>query len=282
MILSICIPTFDRQAYLLQTVQECLMQIDQHHLWAEVEVCVSNNCSTDDTQALLAGILHSSLRVVNQPYSVPSNFYNVTQMARGQFTWLLSDDDLPYPGSISKILKYLKGDPADITILGFDFQLATGHVFPNRFVTDRDGPLRFSLPDEQLDWFNRSISLAGIGGLISTLLYKTGPILHGYAETYDLGITSGYSHLAAIFYAIRERFISSIEILSSPLFLYRAQNERICKPGVERVAFDVNAWAQLSPLIPKHCLNQWDRLLDLHHGERAVLAAMQFIHSKPL
>ena len=47
-LLSICIPTYNRSGYL----EQCLESIVHQERFDEIEVIISDNCSTDDTEAV--------------------------------------------------------------------------------------------------------------------------------------------------------------------------------------------------------------------------------------
>ena len=51
-LLSICIPTYNRAEYLKKTLESIVWQRD--FLSKDVEVVISDNCSTDDTASVVA------------------------------------------------------------------------------------------------------------------------------------------------------------------------------------------------------------------------------------
>ncbi len=115
--LSICIPTHDGRAdvldRLLGTIEEQLVT----DVRARVEVCVSDNGSRDDTTAVLdrrRGTLPVALvthRFERNDGFTP-NLLKVMEIASGDFCWLLGSDDLIAPGAIAEVLAVVDAYPA--------------------------------------------------------------------------------------------------------------------------------------------------------------------------
>jgi glycosyltransferase involved in cell wall biosynthesis len=102
--LSICIPTYNRANHLDNCLQSIFL--NKSRLAIDFEVCVSDNCSTDQTEEVVRR-LEASIDIRYQKNAenlgIPANFLNVVAMARGEFVWLLGDDDLLMPNALEKI-----------------------------------------------------------------------------------------------------------------------------------------------------------------------------------
>lgn len=107
-ILSICIPTFNRADYL----RDCLRSIfHENDSLEEIEVCVSDNASTDDTLAVIKDFQNYnnfSYQRNEDNLGIPLNFIKVTSMASGRYIWLLGDDDVVTKDGIRHILNRIK------------------------------------------------------------------------------------------------------------------------------------------------------------------------------
>lgn len=99
LLLSITIPTYNRRPFLQQTLEVLLPLIAE-----DVEVLICDNCSTDDTWAYLNS-LDAHIRLVRQESNVgpDRNMMSCLEHARGQYVWMLCDDDLPCEGTINQI-----------------------------------------------------------------------------------------------------------------------------------------------------------------------------------
>jgi glycosyltransferase involved in cell wall biosynthesis len=117
---SICIPTYNRSALLEQALSALL---DQWHTDLSpsqrclVEIAVSDNCSPDDTSAVVqrAAVAYPGLCLTyfrqRENRGGDANILHAMQMGRGEFVYLLSDDDLLLPGALAKLFSLLETYP---------------------------------------------------------------------------------------------------------------------------------------------------------------------------
>jgi glycosyltransferase involved in cell wall biosynthesis len=116
--LTIAVPTFRRATWLRRCLSEVLEQVAALPRGG-VEVVVSDNASPDDTPAVLAGLkaLHPALRVHRNPRNIgpEANFRRLRELARGEYLWLLGDDDLLLPGAVARVL--------DLIARGYDYMV---------------------------------------------------------------------------------------------------------------------------------------------------------------
>jgi abequosyltransferase len=119
-ILSICIPTFNRADYL----RDCLHSIfHENDSLEEIEVCVSDNASTDNTIAVIKDFQNYnnfSYQRNEDNLGIPLNFIKVTSMASGRYIWLLGDDDVVTKDGIRLILNRIK-DHSGVGFFFFSF-----------------------------------------------------------------------------------------------------------------------------------------------------------------
>src|ERR1700712_5189675 len=108
-LLSICIPTYNRASSLRNLCGNLLLI--KSRFGPLVDICVSNNASTDETLSVLQeyrGLL--ALRIVTQSSNIGGtlNIIAVSQMSRGDWGILIGDDDELVPDGIGGLLDYLK------------------------------------------------------------------------------------------------------------------------------------------------------------------------------
>ena len=108
-LLSICIPTFNRATHLVN----CLQSLSSAGAFGrdDVEVCVSDNGSTDTTWAVIEAARERHgirCRRNSENAGIPQNFIHVVDMARGEFVWLIGDDDLVMPSAVEELLPLLR------------------------------------------------------------------------------------------------------------------------------------------------------------------------------
>lgn len=114
--LSLCIATFNRAAFIGETL-DCLTA----QLEPSVEIVVLDGGSRDSTEELVSGycMRHPQVRYIRQPTNggVDRDFDLAVMNARGEFCWLMSDDDLIKPGAISAVLERLSVVASDLVIV---------------------------------------------------------------------------------------------------------------------------------------------------------------------
>lgn len=117
-LLSICIPTYNREGYL----RECLASIEAEGPHDQLEVVVSDNASTDHTLDVLEefqGRLPIRWFVQACNVGADRNFSAVVAESRGDYVWLLGDDDIVTPGSIAAIKQELRTSRPMLLQLGY-------------------------------------------------------------------------------------------------------------------------------------------------------------------
>ena len=109
-LLSICIPTYNR-AHLLRRALEALLP-QAARFPDKVEVWVSDNASSDDTRHVVQAATH--LGRVNYSCNASNigacpNFVRLaTELATGEYVWLIGDDDLLLPDAVARVVKVLE------------------------------------------------------------------------------------------------------------------------------------------------------------------------------
>jgi len=107
--LSICIPTFNRANALERTLE--MLKGELQGIEGEVEVCISDNGSTDGTVDLLARWgkrlpLVYSRNKTNLGFDI--NLIRSADLAKGTFIWFMGDDDRIIPGTVRRLLADVK------------------------------------------------------------------------------------------------------------------------------------------------------------------------------
>lgn len=107
--LSICIGTFNRAEFIGATLESIIIQST-----SDCEIVVSNNASTDDTEQIVSEYARRfpRLRYFRQDTNIglDRNFDYAVEQARGEYCWLMPDDDLLKPGAVARILDALRRD----------------------------------------------------------------------------------------------------------------------------------------------------------------------------
>ncbi len=102
--LSICIPTYNRAQHLSNCLQSLISMRKPEGF--QFEICISDNGSNDNTKEVVNNAKKEIRINYNRNESnlgIARNFLKVVSMAKGEFVWLIGDDDLLLPHSLDTL-----------------------------------------------------------------------------------------------------------------------------------------------------------------------------------
>jgi glycosyltransferase involved in cell wall biosynthesis len=142
MLLTIAIPTYNRADSLKATLLSFTAQIERHAL-TDVELVVSDNCSTDATPEVCSSVetAHPGVRMQYFRNSTNLGFDgNVSALfnrAKGRYVWTFSDDDHLSPNALSHVVGLLRR--RDVRFAFVNYQVSVeGRILPSRFGVGSD------------------------------------------------------------------------------------------------------------------------------------------------
>ncbi|NQT57645.1 MAG: glycosyltransferase family 2 protein [Bacteroidetes bacterium] len=108
-LLSICIPTYNRADFLRDAIKYILLSINNMH--GLVELIISDNCSTDGTLRILEELpkhswIHWSRNSINE--GPVRNGLACLKLAKGEYIWFVGDDDVIRPEGLNHLLCVLR------------------------------------------------------------------------------------------------------------------------------------------------------------------------------
>ncbi len=110
--LSLCISTYNRAGWLGVNLKNIFRQIP--HVRSDLEVLVVDNTSTDNTPEVVQPYLdRADFTYIRNPRNVGmlGNLAVTAQRARGDYIWILGDDDLTRDGVIEQVLRIIAERP---------------------------------------------------------------------------------------------------------------------------------------------------------------------------
>lgn len=120
-LISIAIPTLNREKLLKFTLEHFITQIEP--VKDQVELVICNNASEDNSASMLLNIQekHDWVKVHNckERLSLGDNFKRAVSFSSGRFIILWGDDDIPAPGLIGYLVELVKKLP-DISLFYFN------------------------------------------------------------------------------------------------------------------------------------------------------------------
>lgn len=107
--LSICIATYNRGSYIGDTLRAVVPQLTE-----ATELLIVDGASPDNTGEVVRAyaLRHSQLRYFceRENSGVDRDYDKAVTYARGEYCWLMTDDDLLLPGAVDRVLSELRGD----------------------------------------------------------------------------------------------------------------------------------------------------------------------------
>jgi len=117
-ILSICIPTYNREKLLKESLSKIIEQISNNKLSDKVEIIISDNASSDDTSKIVSWYWYNFLRYFKNDINIGgnNNVIKVTEYANWEYLWLLTDDDQITDFALKYVLEIIEKEKFDIML----------------------------------------------------------------------------------------------------------------------------------------------------------------------
>jgi len=139
MILSICIPTFNRINQLDNCLNSILISkknVDNFSF----EVCISDNNSEEDTESIIKKYTKELVIKYNKNkknYGFAINGIKTISMADGEFSWMIGNDDLLLPKTLAKLKSLLNSNSDKDYFFINSYHLESSYLdkFPSPFNT---------------------------------------------------------------------------------------------------------------------------------------------------
>ena len=215
--LSVCVPTYNRSKYLA----ECLESIISSAKGFEdaVEIIVSDNCSEDDTPAVMARFCEAYPWIRyhrnNENIGGERNFRVLVEMASADHIWIFCDDDKMTPEAIPSVLSQIEA--------GYDLIVCNFSVWSQDFSVRRK-PWRFS-PSKGMTFDNPNDLMKSFGvhlGYAPLTVSRRPRFLELPVAEYEQFVCYGFPHMYALYYGMHPD--GRAVYIPEPLFCNRADN----------------------------------------------------------
>jgi glycosyltransferase involved in cell wall biosynthesis len=241
--LSVCIPTYNRAAYLPAALESFAAQIAGRD---DIEVVVSDNASTDKTGEVVRSFEGRLPRLRyfrwDETAHVDRNILKVVDLSEGEYCWVLGDDDAVQPGAVQAVM--------DALAEGHDLYLTNSILYDEdwTFVQDRnaldlpgDDVFLLSDPSQRLRYCQHALSLEAFFGFISTQLFRRQLWYRSIASdqaAFDRFVESRFLHAWVLLSAVNSGPVS-LRYLARPAVMHRwlrrpfsGVEEYLMDPGV--------------------------------------------------
>jgi abequosyltransferase len=210
--LSICIATYNRGKFIGETLDSIIPQMKSN-----VELVVVDGASPDDTSEVMAEYLMKTPQIryfremVNS--GVDADFDRAVEYARGEYCWLMTDDDLLMAGAVDKVLSMLN-DLNDLVIINAevrDIYLKTV-LESRRLNVFQDITYQSS---ENEEFFVKCMNYLSFIGCV--IIRRSVWMERDRASYYG----SLFVHVGVIF---QKRLVNAVQVVSDPLIILRYGN----------------------------------------------------------
>lgn len=220
--LSICIPTYNRANFLGAAIDSVIKQATE-----EVEIVISDNASTDNTEALVREYQTRFPRIryhkAENNMGADRNFLKVAELATGDYCWLLGSDDALADGAISTVLPLLgKADVYLTDIRSMSFNMNDVIQSHQRLLNAPPGKTyNCQDPEDLLKYFKSASSLASLFSFISAIIFKRS-LWQAQPVVEDI-VGSNWIHVAKVFLMMQAGAV--VQYIGLPLVLNRTGND---------------------------------------------------------
>ena len=243
--LSICIPTYNRAQFIVETIQSVISQAGDN-----VEIVIVDGASTDNTTEVVNGFRQNFSNLIyycsEKNMGVDRDMARTIELSRGDYCWMLSDDDLLKPGAINRILEEIGSGYeiylCNVTACSLTMKPRHDRYWLSRVVRDRVFNLH-----EKKDFIEYCNNADSIGALFS---YMSSVVLRreewnktGYNYDFD---GSAYALASSLFSFTKRK--CRLKYIRSSLVLWRNDNESFQNAGglVKRFLLDFNGYLKLA------------------------------------
>ena len=210
--LSICIGTYNRAKFIGETLDSMLVQLEPG-----VEIVIVDNASSDNTSEVMAqySSCHPEIHYFRKPENTgfDRNYDEAVKYARGEYCWLMSDDDLLCPGAIAKVLSVLGGED-DLIVVNSEVRNADLSVVLENRLMKLDIDRVYREADHENFFARTAKHLSFVGCLVIRRTYWLSKNASSYYGT-------GFIHVGVIF---QSPPVVNVRVMAEPSVIIRLGN----------------------------------------------------------
>ena len=195
-ILSICIPTYNRSAYLKGCLESILRSAAGYK--EKIEIIISDNASTDDTKTKgeeLQNKYHFIKYHRNETNVIDKNFFIAAGLAGGDYVWILGDDDRIEENAIEEVFEEIRA--------GYNLIVVNHSIWLNQFSQEFK---KKAIPlAKDIVFINHNKLLSVLGprlGFISSVVIKRDIFLKVPSFEYEPFLEFGFAFLLSVYMAV--------------------------------------------------------------------------------
>jgi abequosyltransferase len=228
--LSICIATYNRGRYIIETLDSILGQTQPG-----VELVIVDGASTDNTSEVMSEyvLAHPEVNYIRESSNsgVDRDYDKAVSYASGEYCWLMTDDDILEPTAISRVLENIR-DAYDLIIVNSGLKsVDLSKTVHNQFLKF-DSDRVYTAIDKERFFAEVAGYLSFIGGVVIKRSLWLARDRASYYGTLFIHVGTIFQHPA----------ITNAKVISDPLINIRLGNSMWSPRGFEIWMFK---WPQL-------------------------------------
>jgi abequosyltransferase len=279
--LSICIPTLNRAVFLKETLENVISEAGDN-----VEIVIVDGASTDNTTEMVQKLNEKFANIVyyrgETNMGVDRDMAKTIELARGDYCWMLSDDDLLKPGAINRILKEIESGCeiylCNVTACSLTMKPIYDNYWLSREVKDRV----FNLHEksEMIQYCNDANSIGAFFSYMSSIILRREEWnKKGYNYDFD---GSAYALASSLLSFIKNS--CRLKYIRDSLVLWRNDNESFQNEGglVKRFLLDFDAYLRFADEYftdDKDIRNKFLKVMTREHPWYTIINVTSFIDS---
>lgn len=247
--ISFCIPTYNRSSLLSELIESIVSQVHAESCH-QIEICVSDNASSDDTALMIAAWqAKTAVSIVyfkSEANVGPDlNYMRAVELASGEYCWYFGSDDILAAGALDGMFKNLS-DNADIYLCNrVDCDIAMNRIGEEHWLVPGEGSHRYNFSNEEdfMNYLNKAKSIGALFSFLSSIIFRR---KKWNAIELDVSyIGSAYSHVYKLL-KFRESGCHFV-YLKDHFVLCRGGNDTFMDAGVlKRIFLDYDGYLKLA------------------------------------
>jgi abequosyltransferase len=242
--LSICIPTYNFGAFIGETLESVVRQATD-----SVEVVVLDGASTDNTEEVVrsyqARIPNLFYHRMERKGGIDHDLARTVALARGEYCWLLSSDDVLTPGAVRRILGELDSRHDVYLCARTECDRFLTPFHNQRWLSDdvHDRTFTFGESSDFIDYFQKARSIGALFSYISSIIVNRNR-WNSVPFPVDLN-GSNYAHVAVLFTILKQG--GALRYIEEPLVFCRGDNDSFSSQDItNRFLIDFRGYERLT------------------------------------
>jgi abequosyltransferase len=242
--LSICIPTYNFGAFIGATLESIAQQAN-----GEVEVVVVDGASTDNTEEVVRSfqtlLSNLSYHRLEKKGGIDHDLARTVALARGEYCWLLSSDDVLVSGAVVRVLNELTSRDAVYLCTRTECDRSLMPIREQRWLAAdvHDRTFTFGDPGAFIGYFRQARSIGALFSYISSIIVDRER--WDRVPFADALQGSNYAHVARLFTILQQG--GTLRYIDEPLVLCRGENDSFASQGiVNRYMIDFRGYELLA------------------------------------